>query len=1422
MKQLAILVTILVVTSLQAQNIKRFRHLTIDEGLAHTDATCFEQDDMGFIWIGTNSGLNKYDGRSVKTFKNNTLSTGKIYSNRIWSLCKQGDLLWVGSEQGLQLFDLKKEKFKVFSYEGNSNNIVQGTVKSIKSIGHWLFVKVSGRLYVCNYISDENKIKIRPIEELLDEYPEWFPIDDIKSFATDDNSCLWLAANKGVIAFSIHDDLFEFEEVHRTSNNTIGLDFSGSMWFIDYWDDRLWISKGQKLHIVSLNSKTHRIRNLLKTIDLSEILSGFVVDNASPVVTEITVDEYENLWGVTKEGLFLMEDPLSEHSEAKLIRHSVTDPLSLSSNHLSSLFVDGANTLWVGSWGGGVSILNLAQKKFNLLMHDINMPATSLSSPFVRAINEDENGNIWIGLKDKGVDIYNPFTGRVTPLCRLTGKKNNLSSTEVRSICKGENVMYVGTSNGLNRINTSNYNNKIYKQEVDGGHLPNSAIYAIEIDHYNQVWCGTWGGGLSILKSTPNGEEFVHLNTSSEFPLSSNTITNLLFDQSRNVMFAASSKGLNEIQLDENGQVTAVYYYREHEGGGSLSGEYLWPMLKEGDSVLWIGTLGGGLNRLVFEDKAIKTTLAPYTSSAFYPGGRKGVWDIETLLEDDRGNLWLAGKGLAKFNKKAQEFWQFDVNDGLQSNGFKIGAAHKATDGTLYFGGINGLNYFRPEEIKASTNKPKVSLTNLSVQNKVINSGQVLNNRKILTNTLAYTDELRLNYLENDFSISFSAMHYANPSKCSYKYMLKGYDDDWVFEKGEYPIANYSNLKYGDYVFMVKASNHDGIFSDDITELKVHIDAPWWLSFWAFVVYVVFVLAATLLVRRHQLKLLTMRNNLKMVEAEEAKKEELHQMKLQFFTNISHEFKTPLTLILSPIEKMLHSDVSDSERKDLLCMVDKNAKRMLSLVNELMDFRKSERGKMNLKYHESNLTHLLNEVLGYYTAVFKQKNIDLKVEASDVNVFVDDECVTKIINNLVSNAIKFTEDNGGIEMVVFRSRIEDIKPSYKYEHRIGSEFVANEYAIFRIKDSGSGITKSSIGQVFDRFYNVSTKSNQHLGTGIGLALVKSLVLLHEGQVIVSSERNVGTEILVAFPLGKEHIGKQEIDNDAESNFSVDDIIIDGLLDEDEEHLFDDEVEEAERAMLVVEDNADVRKLLVDHFKDSFVIFEAENGRVGIDMALKETPDIIISDIMMPEVDGLELCKTLKQDLNTSHIPIIMLTAKSSMEDQIESAESGADAYIPKPFSIRLLDAKVDGLLDHFEKIKEKYASDVFASTREIVKSRKDQEFIDKLIELIDKNMDDDEFSVSDLCRELGIGRTNLYKKIKSLTGQSLGVFIRTLRLKRAAKILVSEDVSITEVIYRVGINSNSYFTKAFKAQFGVTPSEFVANKGDVEIDLTQV
>ncbi|MCU0379033.1 MAG: response regulator, partial [Bacteroidales bacterium] len=1199
-----------------------------------------------------------------------------------------------------------------------------------------------------------------------------------------------------------------------------GLASTGNIDNIFLKEGRLWLMSGLYFQVVSFDKNKTEIRQVIKSFSLDELLDG--LDNNGIFVSGFVIDDNENLWCSSSVGLIYVEAPVSEQPSARMFKNSKYDQYSVGGYNLSSLMIDRSNCLWVGSWGGGASYLDLEQKKFNLLSSNPEDSDISLRGSFVRAIAEDNNGLIWIGLRDEGINVFDPETGLCHTLENYFRGAFRMQSDEIRSLKVIGEKVFAGTTSDLSIFNLRDRTTTRISLGTREDQISPSAIFSIESDSFGQIWLATWGAGINRIRFTGSGYDILKLTSEISNPtyISSNIVTNLFFDEQKNEILASTARGLNRILLNDKGDIADIIIYHVNETASSFSSEYLWPLVKENDSVYWIGTLGGGLNRVVLSDERDVNNFGTYRAKAFTISEGAPSNDIESIQIDNRGNLWLGSRGISMFSPKQLTFWNFDINDGLQSNGFKIGASCRSLDGILYFGGINGLNFFNPADIKANAIKPTPVLSDIRIHNQDLAVGGLINKRIFLEQAIHYTESIELKYIENDFSLVLSSLHFANAEKCRFRYMLDGYDSDWNIMGGEYPVVNYSNLDYGRYTFLMNASNSDGIWSDHQVKLEIFVMPPWWRTDLAYVAYSLLILMVFYGVLYYAIRWIRLRNNLRLVEAEEKRMEDMHQMKMQFFTNISHEFRTPLTLILSPAEKLISEKTTEKEQKKLLALINNNANRLLHLVNELMDFRKAETGKMPLQAQKLEIREFICSICQGFTTLAKQKQIRMTfIQGISPDIWADAEMMSKIIYNLFSNAVKYTNKGGTIEVELLEGSPSDLTPLYPNKYEIVNDNSITSYCFIRVKDTGMGISEGSISHIFERYYQINKPSDRHLGTGVGLALLKSLVSLHHGYIMVSSERYVGTEIIVGFPTGNQHLNAEEILSDTSNRLYQIEAVNDRIISSPEEAKSTmSEAEEAEErsSILIVEDNEELRNMLLEHFSVNYRMYGACDGQEGLEIATREMPSLVISDVMMPVMDGFEMIKLLKEDIRTSHIPIVLLSAKTSIESQMEGIELGAVEYIPKPFNIKLLDLRIRQFLANLNSLKKRYASEIFAPTRDLIKTEKDQKFMEKVIGLIDKNIDNSNLSVDEIVSELGIGRSNLYKKIKSLTDQTLGDFVRTYRLKKAARILLSEDVTVSEVIYRVGINSHSYFTKSFKTHFSMTPSEFLKKnkKGD--------
>ena len=836
--------------------------------------------------------------------------------------------------------------------------------------------------------------------------------------------------------------------------------------------------------------------------------------------------------------------------------------------------------------------------------------------------------------------------------------------------------------------------------------------------------------------------------------------------------------------------------------------------MRQGDSVIWVCTFGGGLNKINLYGNG------KYKIQQVAENNSQALKDIECMLIDDEGNLWLAGKVLAKYNVTTNEFIYFDVNDGLQGNNFLRGVAYKGGSGKLYFGGNNGVTYFNPLAIVSNTNRPQATFTNLLINGVPAETPAFKNN---FAQSISYSNELRLNESQNNFSVQFSSMHYANPERCKFRYKLEGYDADWRYTDASNRFASYSNLEYGSYTLKVIASNNDGIWSSRAEELKIFILAPWWKTTTAKGIYLLLLIGFIYAVWRSQQSWFSLKRTLQYKELEKKKQDEMHQMKLQFFTNISHEFRTPLTLILGPAEKMLHQEAGKEERHNYIRLIYSNARRLLGLINELMDFRHAETESLRLKVMDGNLGSFVNSIATEFKEIACQRNIVYNIKATEdvPHIYFDPNIVEKIVVNLISNAFKYTEINGAIEIELLKS-LNHFRPKFSNHTHINTQNSANEFIWIRVADTGIGIGANAIENIFDQYFRVNTFGREsQLGTGVGLALVKSLVKMHKGELIVYSERNAGSEFLVGFPMSKSIYSKGEISDVNEWQLDIANLqytiysfaggINKANASTESPDAPSKNTNNDRKRILIVEDNEGMRRFLVDSLGHDYELYEAADGLEGYNKALKYLPDLIVSDLMMPELDGNELCRKIREDVNTSHTPFILITAKTSVETQIESAENRADIYFSKPFSIQLLQITIRNLFDSRARLKEKYNKDVFAETREIVTNQQDRQFLDEVISIIEQNMESGELDVEMICRKIGMSRTKLHGKVKGITGHPIGEFTRLLRLKKAAKIMVAEDIPIIEVMSRVGMQSQSYFIKQFKKEFGKTPAAFISD-----------
>ena len=1356
----------------------RFTHLSGEQGLSNSTIEAIFQDSRGFIWIGTRDGLNRYDGHEIVVYRNDPGDSNSLSDNYIQAVYEDhARKLWVGTRNGLNSLNRETNRFTRYQRSNtDSGSLSKDRVTCLQEDG-------AGRL--------------------------WVGTDGSGLYCFDPNSP-GLQSRSGTspagdLALP-HDRIIP--DNHVLPDNRIGC-------MLKDRKGRIWVGTNLRLNLLDPSTgKCTPIDNPLKT------------NPSGNTITALREDRQGNLWvGTEDDGLYLY-DPLQ--NTFTRYGHSDKDPGSLGSNMIRSLLVDQKGQLWAGSINGGLNLFNAPRNSF---FRYENEPGniSSLSQRTISALFEDRQGNLWIGTHRGGINIYSPGTEKFN-LYRQEASTGSLGYNDVKTFCEDKNGnIWVGTDGGgLDYFLRDKHIFRHYRYDpFNEQSLGSDAILDVLQDKEGNLWVSTWGGGLNMFDKTHGTFTRYQNDPADSHSISSNFVQKTFEDYTGNLWVATYFGGLNLFDRKKK-QFTRLI--QDPSGMTALSGKNIISLCEDKEGRIWIGTDDGGLNcyhqgtrhfthyfnksekipdlRVLFTDSrgrlwvgqkglylldAVKDSFRLYTDK----GGLANEF-IKGITEDEQGNLWIStSNGLTRLNPDTYACKKYNTGDGLQGLEFEANAFLKTRDGEMFFGGINGFNCFYPGAIRANSFIPPVYITGLQLWNRKVSPGE---EGSPLQKDISFTPEIRLSYRQSTFSFSFSALNYTTPENNQYAYRLEGLDKDWNYV-GKENKAVYTNLGPGEYVFRVKASNNDSVWNEEGAAIRVIITPPFWRSGW-------FITLLTILGMTFLYGFYKFRTKMKMREMEERKREEIRQVQLEFFTNVSHEFRTPLSLILGPLEKIMkeHTDPSPPALNRHLHTMHRNAQRLLGLINELMDFGKLESGSLKLNVQKGNLNTFMDEIAEEFRDWAIQKEIDFTLQGSIAGeAWFDRQVLEKIVLNLLHNSFKYTKIGGHITLELLPS-LKGFTPSFAGELILKNDFRGDSYAYIRVADNGIGISSTSIHHLFERYYRIT---ESHLGSGIGLAFVKSLALLHKGDIYVYSERLKGTEILIGVPIRENDYRKEEKRPETVVEGGVR-LEAPGLPRSPESPFANNPKElPPVESILLVEDNDELRHFIKDSLSPYYQVMEAPDGRDGLAKALEISPGLIISDVLMPGMDGFAFCRAIKENIDTSHIPFLMLTAKSAAAAQVEGLGAGADYYFAKPLNIELLLLTIRNRFDQDRKLKERYAKDSHVKAMELVHSEKDKEFVTRLLEVIDAQLINPDFDIEQLCQEMGMSRTRLYQKIKSISRQSIGDFIRTIRLKKAVQIMTHEDVSLTEVMVRVGIQTQSYFTKVFKKEFGKTPTQFI-------------
>lgn len=1131
----------------------------------------------------------------------------------------------------------------------------------------------------------------------------------------------------------------------------------------DFYAQNMYIYKG-KLWVLSDKQGLYKI-------DLaSSHVEDYIESPTQWPSKALYVDKRGSVWIGTIEGLYII-DPVTKKST--LYTHSETDEYSLPNNSIWSIKEDNLKNVWIGTFSGGLAYANLDE---NISFTSYFPKSKSLNHAPVSGFAEDKE-NIWISTEGGGLNRMNKSTGEFTYYMH-NPQGNSLSSNNIKSLALDKHKrLWISTFNGgmdCLDIGKNRFRNYMANPQDSSGLYSNS-LRKITLEADSGLWVVYQHNKQLLSYYSFETDRFRHF----EFGEKENQY--YIFDILRgrnNRLWILSYQKLYTMDL-------TTYDIRDVSLNDSL---YLYgrSLCQDASGNIWIGTTGNGLIR--YNPETNEHTVFPEIYN-------RGINTIYSMSYDDNGHLWLGtDNGIVLYDPVNNLFRKFDREDGGQGRGYYPLSCIKATNGDLYFGGTNGFTIIDTKQINENTYRPRVIISDFLIDN--IPSWKRLD------------EEIVLNYDQPNFMIKFASDNYLIPEKTYYKYRLLGYDDRWIVTDASNRMALYSKVPAGIYQFEVLAANNDGSWSETATILKIKRKPAPWFSVWAYFLYVSLFLGIAYLIIRNYNKQKKLQLQLYKDELEKNKREEIHQSQLRFFTNISHDFRTPLTLILGVLGKLRQEGIKEY----YYGILHNNAHRLLNLINELMEFRTIENGKMSLHVEPTDANQLVKNLAQDFKEYALQRNITFDVQCDPLlssSIYIDRQITEKIVMNLLNNAFKYTEEKGNISIETYYNEAE-FKSTYSEHYLVSNGTEYNEYFLIVVHDTGIGISKESIASVFERFYKVNTmNAKSHLGTGIGLALVRSLVLLHKGKIAIYSEKGKGSDFVVYLPLDPAAYSNEELlANQVEKGISylpVETTMGEAAIDEKQDIFLRNK-----KRILVVEDNNELRELIADYLSDYYEVVEAENGVEGTDALNKLEVDLIISDIMMPQKDGITFCKEVKGNLETSHIPVILLTAKTGIDSKIEGVGAKADFYFEKPIDFNYLLVSINNLFEHQSKLKEYYAKNYFVDSPELTANEQDNKFLQRVIEILDEHIDQPKLDVNYIASELSMSRSKLYLKIKALTDKSIIEFILNYKLRKAARIIIEEDISMRQVMERIGIESQSYFTNAFKKEFGETPTVFAA------------
>ena len=1338
-----------------------------DKELSNSLINAVYQDRKGFIWIATENGLNKFDGTRFSIYRHNATDSTSLKNNYVRTLFEDSrGNFWIGCINGLQRYDRATDNFHelfISRKDGRKNPHITSIIE-----------RRNGDLWI----------------------------------ATSGQGAISLKKNSNPASFHIETELTD-----RIGSNYLNVIFEDSR-------QNLWIATEEKgLYRYSPESKE------LKSYKAPYHIAG---DD----VSAICEDAHGQIFvGTLTKGLFRLSSRQEGNFEPVLYQNRMN-------LNIRTLIIDTRGKLIIGTDGEGVKEYQPQQDI--IVDSEINAGPFDFSKSKVHSLIEDKDHNLWLGIFQKGLILVPGISNKFDYYGYKSIHNNTIGSSCVMAIHTDEQAtIWIGTDNdGLYAINDQGKQLRHYTHQAGNPQSVPGTILCLYEDSNQELWLGSYFDGLARMnKQTGTCQDATSLlqgNLNAGKP----KVSCIIEDKNKNLWVGTYGSGLYKINLPTQ-HVTYYESTRNENDDWSINrlpNDWISYLLEDREGMIWIGTYKGlaVLNPQTdnFINYKKQNNLLPgYVVYSLLESSNGEIWAgtseglvclnkdrltpvlfttadglpsdiICGLAEDEKKNIWISThQGISKLNPPEKKFINYYAGDGLQGNEFTRTAVFKDKRGKIFFGGTNGVTAFYPQDITEIKKEMNVLITGFHVANRPVKKGDKSGNNVITDTAVMDTEQFTLAYNENTFSIDFSVLEFSNPDRISYQYKIKELGDEWISTQPGTNRVTYSSLKPGKYTFSVQARDHNNF--SNIRTVTIAITPPWYQTWWAKVIWgclgalLIYALTMYILSRiRHRQEVMRQKHM-----------EQINEAKLQFFINISHEIRTPMTLIISPLEKLL---AEHSEKQPVYLMIYRNAQRILRLINQLMDIRKLDKGQMHLKFRETDIVGFINDLMQTFNYQAQKKNITFTFEkelegADSLKVWIDLNNFDKVLMNVLSNAFKYTHEGGNIEV------------SLKTGHNDAYRGALKDYFEIDITDNGIGIDKNKIEQIFERFYQIDNDMTQsNFGTGIGLHLSRSLVELHHGIIKAENrEDGQGTRFIIRLPLGSNHLKAEELENPEEtgSEPTISQLPKDSIYETEEENKTNEYRKPKAKTryrVLIVEDDEEIRRYTRSELDSDFRIYECTNGREGLETILKEKPDLVISDVMMPEMDGITLCRKIKQNININHIPIILLTAKSKAEDQIEGLEIGADAYIVKPFNTELLRTTISNLIANRERLRGKLVGEqqVEEKITKIEMKSNDEILMSKVMKTINDHLADPTLNVEMLAANVGMSRVHMHRKLKELTNQSARDFIRSIRLKQAANLLREKNLSVSEVAYATGFSNLSHFSNTFRDFYGISPSEY--------------